>query len=445
MSDAKKRVLGKPKAKKRYGIVSVSSADIAASRAEEVNQGRGGGTTAVQVPLTKIDGINAEFLLPQFELPSVNDCEDSSIEVAYRILGFPITEKLLNHLPDAVTTDLIGQLLEYFPLAFHRRFGATYSDRICSVSTRTGKCPICDGRKHLFGSDEYSSGVLTKYDIMRANFGTRNIALFFAMVYYNGELTGPHPVVTNLTNPFAKIKRHDNFFDLVGDLTKVKSTTSIRRSEALPEDYYSNGEGSRWLIAEYKRAVYEASDSQGSQGLPSGTAPRRSGGAFWKLNTITPMKTIEGVGDAADIWWPELEVGGNIDDALEFIDVIGVVNHTDPEELGAITKDAVDYVMGRASRANAQAQPDAGGLADDTAIETEVTSDSDYCWQDIVSATPNDLVDLVEEHGGDVGSAEDLADAGDTAGLRRFTARLLGIRPERVTRGARQDDDLLPF
>ena len=414
--------------KKTYGVANVSKKDIVESAAE--NSGGGGSVT---VPLLKIDGDNAKLIGGIFELPPAADCKEATLEVAYRILGMVVTKELLGHLPASITSEHVGSLIPFFPFAYHRRFGATYSDRVCLASTRTGRCSVCDGRMDLFRSEQYKDGRVTKDDIIKnGGFGTRQTALVVARIFFNNEDLGVRCFTTALTNEMAANAKFINFFDLVSNLTTPKK---LLAGETLPIDYYSNGDGARWLVAEYTRAIYSEDDKK-----PAGDNQRkRPPRPYWKLSKITPTKAIEGVGKAQDIWWPE--VGKK--DGAEIVDIYDIVNHTPAEELEKITKDKVQFLLNPRKSSGGTAEPAGGSAApvhyDDVPTPT---------WQQILDMGVEELVVVGSAHGGD-GESLELTGASNVAALRRSVAKLCGVAmtPARQTQqpAGNEPDDPTPF
>lgn len=397
--------IGRSKRKGRYGVVSNVNQEDYVNSSSAMS-----GTKKEDVPLIKIDGIN-DFLEGAFDLPKASESKEKVIEVGFRILGFPVTEKLLSHLPTAIQSDQIGNLLPFLPFAYHKRFGETYSDRICSLSVRAGKCPICTGRKELFASPEYEEGLIDKTDIMKdTGFGTRTVALFFAMVYYDGEITGPHPVVVNLTNEKATMGDKDNFFDLIEDAATPKT---LRQADVLPLDYYADGEGSRWLITEYKRTLYTGS---------KGSYP------FWKISSVTPVKQL-GDSDAADVWWPEIDG----EDGAGVIDVFEVLNMPDRAELEVIASSSVNFVLRKAGKGKGgtsdvsdDTKPDRS--PDSSKRKTQDVDLETITWEDLTEMDADALVDVGCEAGGDAEELELLGEANESR-LRRTIAKMLGIKP----------------
>ena len=418
--------------KKQYGVSPITQSEYVAS----ANENRSSGSARVERPLFKITGTNAKLLTGgEFKLPLASETTESSLEVAYRILGYAYTEKLLPHLPQKVTSDMVGLLGAFYPMAIHKRFGLHYTDFICPESTRTEKCSVCSGRMDLFQSPLYKSGVLTKENIMERGFGTRMMAVFFAQVYFDGEDRGLCLVCVPLTNEAAKNARKENFFDLVETLTTPKKLSG----ENLPLDYYSNGDGSRWLVAEYTKAFYgeEAKTKPGDKKNKFGPRP------YWKLSKITPLREIEGVGKAEDIWWPEI----NGEDGATLIDVYALLDHAPKEMLKQESEECVALVVKKAK----------GGGHDDDENKT-----GKMVWADIVAIRDVDgLIKVGTEFGADVDEMTEIGSE-SIAMLRRYVAKCAGIVPPKFNAAhapvaaheesennkaetSADDDDALPF
>ena len=420
----------KPDMKKTYGVANVSKKDIVESAAET------GGGGSVAVPLIKIDGDNAKLIAGVFELPVAAECKEATIEVAYRILGMVVTKDLLGHLPASFTAEHIGSLFPFFPFAYHRRFGATYSDRVCPASTRTGRCPVCDGRMELFRSEQYKDGRVAKDDIIKnGGFGTRQVGLVVARVFFNNEDLGVRCFTTALTNEQSANAKFNNFFDLVENLTTPKK---LLAGETLPLDYYSNGDGARWLVAEYTRAIYSDDDKK-----PAGDGQRkRPPRPYWQLSKITPTKTIEGVGKAQDIWWPE--VGKK--DGAEIADIYGLINHTPAEELEKIAKDKVQFLL---NPRKGSGSPAPAGASGGTAAPVHYDDVPTPTWEQILGMDVEELVVVGSSHGGD-GESLELTGASNVAALRRSVAKLCGVamtpvRQPQSQQAAAADNESLPF
>jgi len=332
--------------KKQYKVVDMSTEEVTESASENT----AGGGSAVVVPLLKIDGDNEKLLDGGvFELPKASECEDELLEVAYRICGFVVTKENLAHLPASFTADHIVCLSSFYPFAYHKRMGPTWSDRVCPESTRTCKCTACTGRKEMFTSDEYKNGKIRKKAILGGGFGTRQVGVFVAKVLLDGVDHGFCAVPTALTNPKSTTAKHDNFFDMVGLLTNVKKRMA---GDTLPKDYYANGDGARWIIAEYTRDLYMAKDDDGNE--------RKGGKAhpFWKLSKLTPKEEIPGAGKASDIWWPKVD---KKDGAMLF-DVYSLINHTDTAVFDEIVEGSIQKIMTPRKRRTAETnEPEAGG------------------------------------------------------------------------------------
>ena len=436
--------------KKTYGVVNVDQKEYV----KAADQNTGGGHS-VERPILKIDagpeekGYNNKIVGGIFELPPAAECQEPTLEVAYRILGLLITKDLLVHMPPTtITAEHLGTLVPFYPFAIHRRFGKTYTDRVCPSSTRSSKCAVCDGRVTLFQSDQYKDGRIVKDDIIKnGGFGTRQTALVVARVYFDGEDLGIRVFTTALTNELATSATHDNFFDLVANLTTPKKLIA---GETLPLDYYSNGDGARWLVAEYSRAIYtedaKAAAAKGDQKRKRPPAP------YWKLSKITPMKEIKGVGKAEDIWWPEI----GKKDSIELLDVLGLLNFTPAEELEAAAKEKVDSLLNPKQRSSAGGERQ-GEEAGATAAPTHYEPMDAPTWEQMLSMSVDELVVVGGSFGGDTESLA-LAGSVNVATLRRSVAKLCGVTPKPVTArpttaaqpeqadpGSEQDEEHLPF
>ena len=327
--------------KKTYGVAPVSQKEYAEAAAQT------GGGGAVARPLVKFDGDNAKLIAGEFTLPDASECKQSLQEVALRVLGILVTDKLLAHLPGNFTGEHLGMLNPYYAFSYHKRIGPTWTDRVCPASTRTGHCPACEGRIALF--KEEKKGLVKKEDIGKSGFYTRNEALVIARVYFDGEDLGIRTFLVPLTNEKALNAKRDNFFDLVDQLMTPKK---LLAGESLPLDYYSNGDGARWLIAEYVKAIYQ-DDGKGDAGEQKSKRPARP---YWKLSKITPTKEIPGVGKAEDIWWPAVGTGKAARDGAEVVDVYDLINHSPVEEFAAAVKESVDALL-KPKTAGQQRQP----------------------------------------------------------------------------------------
>jgi hypothetical protein len=420
--------------KKTYGVANVNQTDYVKSAGEQ------GSSSAVERPLVKFDGeFNPRLIAGEFSLPLAKETQEATLEVAHRILGILVTKDLLAHLPSTVTGEHIGNLLPFYPFSYHKRFGFTYTDRVCPASTRTGRCAVCDGRMELFKSEAYKSGSVTKDDIMKqTGFGTKQTALVISRVYFNGEDLGIRCWTTALTNEQASNAKHDNFFDMVAQLATPKK---LLAGEVLPSDYYSNGDGARWLVAEYVRATYQ---DEGGGDAKSKRAPA----PYWKLSKITPMKAIEGVGKASDIWWPELGKGKDAKDGTELVDVYALVNHSPAEELAAATRERVDAILNPRKQAPAGQQTGQPPKADTQPVRYEDVSNLEApSWEDLLAMEVDELVKYGAAKGG---SAHDLSltGAANIAALRRCVASLWKVTPQAVRQPANEptaDDERLPF
>lgn len=385
------------KTRKRYGIVDMNKSEYVEAAAEAAS----GSGVRIDRPLVKVDGVNLDILSPMFELPSVHDTQNATLEVAFRIVGFPVTQKLLNHLPQNVTEEHIGQLLPYMPFTYHRRFGVNWTDYICPESTRSYKCPVCAERIRLFRSEEYRDGKITKDDIIKeGGFGTRMKALFFAQVYFDNTLTDVCPVLVDLTNERVSTSKGENFFDKIEDLSTQKKLLS---SETLPRDYYADGDGGRWLVAEYKRAVYPGA---GGRSFP-----------FWKLDKITPTKELTGLPDPAEVWWPEVKG----EDGASLVDVYEVLNVATKDELSKVTADKVDALHNFVAKGTSIKPSDNGG-------EEISTATVELNWPAIVGADATQLVTWGVEAGLDAESLTLIGEA-NIAALRRNVAKAYGVVP----------------
>lgn len=406
--------------KKQYGVANINQKEYVDSAAAV------GASAAVARPLLKFDGdFNPKIMAGEFSLPPTDECKDASIEVAHRILGILVSDALLAHTPNTVTSEHVGTLLPFYPFSYHKRFGATYTDRVCPGSTRTGRCPVCDGRRDLFTSDAYKNGVLAKDDIMKAGFGTKQTALVVSRVFFNGEDLGIRAWTTLLTNEQAANAKHDNFFDLVEQLTTPKK---LLAGEVLPKDYYSNGDGARWLIAEYVRATYQ------EDGKSDGKA-KRPPRPYWKLSKISPTKEIPGVGKACDIWWPEFGKGKDAKDGTELVDVYALLNHTPAEELAEASKAAVDRLL-NPKRPAGQQTPEK--QLDEPAPQVEDLPAP--TWADIVSMDVDELVRFGVAKGG-VAHDLNLTGAANMCALRLCVAKLWKVTPKPASQPLQPADD----
>ena len=408
--------------KKQYGVAQIDQKEYVAAAAKT------GSSSRVDRPILKFDGdFNPKIMAGEFALPSTDECKDASIEVAHRILGFLVTDPLLAHTPSTVTSEHVGTLLAFFPFSYHKRFGATYTDRVCPGSTRTGRCPVCDGRKELFTSDMYKNAGSVgdqkrlKDQFMKAGFGTRQTALVISRVYYNGEDLGIRAWTTLLTNEKAENAKHDNFFDLVDQLTTPKK---LLAGEVLPKDYYSNGDGARWLIAEYVRATYQDESDTKSPPRP-----------YWKLSKVSPTKEIPGVGKACDIWWPEFGKGKDAKDGTELVDVYAMLNHTPAEELAEAAKESVDRLLHPKRPAGQQAAERAADEPVKYAEEIDPPT-----WADIVNADVEELVRYGVAKGG-VAHDLNLTGAANMSALRLCVAKLWKVTPKPASQPLQPADD----
>lgn len=422
--------------KKQYGCVNVSAKEI-----NESAERTSGGSGAVERALLKVEGENAKILSGTFELPEASESKVASLEVAMRVLGILVNDSLLGHLPSVITGENLGQLMPYFPFSYHRRFGLTYTDRVCPGSVRNGKCPTCEGRVELFQSEAYKSGRITKDDIIKnGGFGSRQVALVIARIFFNDEDLGIRCFWTNLTNEKAANAKHDNFFDLVEQLTTPKK---LLASETLPPDYYANGDGARWLIAEYVRATYAEDGDKAPAGEQKRKSPPRP---YWKLSKITPAKEIPTVGAAKNIWWPEI----GKKDAIEMVDIMGLLNFTPKEELEKASADKIERMLNPPKKQNAPADGGTGASGSVQGMERETLEKP--TWEEILAMDIEDLVRYGVAFGGNEDNLR-LAGTANVSALRRSVAKLCGVTPKPVgstgkaqeTQSAPVVDESLPF
>lgn len=412
--------------KKVYGVAAIDQKEYVKAAGENSS------SSAVHRDLLNVRGKNATILNGTFELPDIRETKDSSVEFAVRVLGMLVTKDLLTHLPSEVTAETLGTLVPFYPLSYHRRFGTTYTDRICPESTRTGKCKMCKGRAELFGSEAYKSGKVTKDAIMGAGFGTRQIALVIGRFYYNDEDLGVRAWWTPLTNEKIATARHDKFFDKVAELASPKKLSG---AETLPRDYYSNGDGARWLFVEYKRELYSGNDDKAAPGT---NKQSRGPSPFWQLKSVTCAKELPGVGKAEDIWWPEID--GK--DAVELVDIYDLIDHSPEEEIEAAVKEATERVLNPKRK------------DDDTKKEEEKVAYSEWdgpapTWQELNDMDAGELVGVGAAFGGDPEELSLVGKANETL-LRRNVAKLCGAKPTPVTKAAQAtandaDSDPAPF
>lgn len=393
----------------KYKVAPVSASEYVES-ASEIKTESGG---RIERPMFRFRGANAELITGgHFQLPKASEVDAKTISVAYRVLGFVISKDLLAHLPDKVMAESVGYLGAMYVFQMHRRFGTRWTDYVCPASTRTSKCPICDGRFALFTGDEYKQGKISKQDVMGAGFGTRLRAIFFARVCdHEGVDRGICTVDVPVTNEMSKTKRNDNFFDLVDALTSVKNVHQV--VDPMPHDYFADGSGARWLIAEYNKAEYTRDGAEGD-------GKRGRGGMYWALSRITPFDNVKTIGDAKDIWWPKVKVGGKMVDGAEAVDVYDILDHETPEALGAVVEETTRSIL---SPRRQEPSPRNDGHADGVALkvtwgELAAISDADY------------LVRLGCDAGGDADEIMQIANESLSL-ARRHVARLLGITPPR--------------
>ena len=421
--------------KKQYGVAAVDTKEYAESAAAN-----SGGSSAVARPLIKIDdgpdhkGYNAKMINGEFTLPDTKECQDASLEVAFRILGILVTKDLLGHMPSTITGEHVGQLVPFYPFSYHKRFGATYTDRVCPASTRKGKCPVCNGRIEL-----YKDGTLAKDDIMRAGFGTKQTALVIARIYFNGDDLGIRTFTTNLTNENAANAKHDNFFDLIAQLATPKK---LMAGDVLPADYYSNGDGARWIVAEYIRAMYQPDEkSAGDQQRKRAALP------YWKLSKLAATKELAGVGKACDIWWPEFGKGKDAKDGCELADIYGLINHTSDEELEAAVAEKVRMLLSPKKQRDAAPEGETG-QSGASAPEQEREVLPAPTWEEILDMDAATLVRYGISKGGN-GHDLELTGATNLGALRRCVAKLWAITPRPAGQPAQTepaaDEEHLPF
>lgn len=413
--------------KKVYGVAGISQKDYVGSAAENGSSG------SVSRPLLKVEKENVTVINGEFSLPDIRETKENSVQFAVRVLGILVTKDLMGHLPGNVTGENIGQLVPFYPFSYHKRFGKTWTDRVCPASTRTGKCPVCKGRMELFGSAQYKSGVLSKKDIMGAGFGTRQVALVIGRFFYNDEDLGIRAWWTPLTNEEIATARRDKFFDKIAELMTPKKLSAV---EKLPEDYYSNGSGARWLIVDYGRELFDESTVADKSG--DGNHKKRAPAPFWQLKSVTCVKEIEGLGKAEDIWWPEIDG----DDSIETVDIYDLINHTPPEELDeAVNEQMQDLLSPKAHRqATKKAEGEPASAEWDGPAPT---------WGELHDMDAEELVRVGTAFGGDGESLALIGQANEDK-LRRSVAKLCGAKPEAVRYQETPatetvDDDPTPF
>jgi len=405
--------------KKSYEVIDDVTAE---DMSEEATNNTAGGGTAVERPFVKVDGVNEGIIDGFFTLPDVKEYEESTIQVAHRVLGFPMTAELLNHMPRNVTAGHIGKLSPMVPFAYHKRFGDTWTSRICPESLRTDKCRACTARKSLFGCEEYKSGKIPKDAILKdGGFGTKLAALMISRTFVNDEDLGIQAHVMARTNPKAPSAVKDNFFDLV---KAAKTKKKLMVGEVLPFDYFGDGDGARWIVADYTRTLFNPDAKEGE-------APKKGKGhPYWKLTSISVMKEIDGYGKAKDIWWPQ----DDDTDSTEVIDIYALFNMTDNKELDAIATKAEAYVMRLAGKPVRGAKQEAAP-ARQPQEGYELPS-----WTELAAMDVDDLLIVGEALGGDmtplrlVGKVNPLA-------LRKAIATLGGIKPTRVAKPEEAEDE----
>lgn len=423
--------------KKQYGVAPVKQDEYTKAAGETGGGGR------VDRPLFKIDdgggeGFNDQIITGGiFTLPDAKETKEATMMAGIRPLGILVTKELLAHLPPSFSSEHIGMLIPFFAFSMHKRFGLTYTDRICPSSVRAGRCDICDGRVELFRSEEYKSGKIQKDDIIKnGGYGQRQMALVVARVYFDGEDKGVMLFPTALTNELAANARRDNFFDLVDVLMSPKK---MEVGEDLPTDYYANGDGARWLVVEWVRATYQE-DAKGPAGEQKSKRPPHP---FWKLSKITPAKSLKGVGKASDIWWPEITVKGKKVDSIEAVDILGLLNFTPKDELAKVAREKTDSLL----KPKAPAEDGAARYEEDAPPVNRGPAPS---WEQIVAMDGEDLILCGVKFGG---NKEDLVLASQVniQTLRRGVAKLCGVKPTPVGAVALQAadetviDDPTPF
>lgn len=425
--------------KKQYGVADVDQKEYVEKAGDQ-------GSGAVKRPLLKVDdapdmkGHNAKMIAGEFTLPLAKETKENSLLVAHRILGILVTKDLLGHTPPSITAEHLGTLLPFYPFSFHKRFGRTWTDRVCPASTRMGHCPACSDRKEMWNGKEMDADPVNfKRAIMDAGFGTKQQALVISRVYFNDEDLGIRCWTTALTNEKADNAKHDNFFDLVQQETTPKKMLA---GEVLPKDYYSNGDGARWLVAEYVKATYV---DEGKKTVSGDQKGKRAPAVYWKLSKITPMKEIKGVGKACDIWWPEFGKGKDATDGVELLNVMELINHTPAEELAAASAAAKDYLLHPKTK-------DADGTADEAAEEEETIDPNSLprpTWDSILEMGIDELADYGVAKGGKRKDLE-LTGTSNPGALRRCVAKLWGITPSKpaahtAEQAPAQDEEHLSF
>lgn len=399
-------------AKKTYKVINLTAEDLASSASENT----AGSTKAEAKPLLKIDGVNEQIITGGiYTLPDAGESEETTLEVVYRILGFPVKKENLAHLPQDVTSEHIDCLLSHYPFAYHKRFGDTYTDRVCPESTRTSKCPACTARKTLFTCDEYKTGVINKDQIMGAKFGTQQVAAFVARIFVDGNDLGVCATTTALTNPKSTMAKRDNLFDLISNMVGPKKLIA---SASLPVDYYANGDGARLLVAEYIRTPYSPKSNDDGEK----TNHKAKVYHYWKLSKVSALEEIEGVGKAKEIWWPKV----GKEDSADLVDMYALVNHTDLEELTEIATNSFNRVM----------SPQGVGMQPHPKAETKPVTkpDGDFVfptWAELVKMNADQLVAVGIAAGGEE-EALTLVGKANPAVLLRSVAKAAGITPTKV-------------
>lgn len=392
--------------KKQYKVKDISAQEYSEAAADNR-----AGASAVDIPLLVLNGENAKAVPGGiFELPSVKDTDKQTLEIAYRILGMVITPSLLNHLPaEHFDSDDVGTLLAHFPFEYHRRFGPTYSNRVCSDSTRTRPCAACKARAGLFRKDSPYADKIGKHDILDAGFGTKHVSVFVAHVWFDGEDRGICLCSVPRSNPHSKNKKNNSFFDRIDVL---KTPKKLMASEVLPIDYFGYGGGARWITAEYKRSVYTPEDA-----ATTVDGKRKSrGGEYWELLDVKSAKEVDGIGKASEIWWPT--VGKQTGE--EFFDVHAALNFPDPEELQKAVEDSIKHML---DRNVPQLSSEASVYKTESGTPVKVPT-----WQELNEMPLEKLLIVGQSLGGDIESLT-LIGENNIALLRRNLAKMMGVKP----------------